>query len=113
MRLLNFLLLAIIIFPGIWISATIASKDKLVIGITQFPSTFHSNIDSMAAKSYIHAMTARPFTVFDKDWKLICMLCTKLPTIENGLAKKEKTPSGKKVFQSPIPFIRIQLGVMG
>jgi peptide/nickel transport system substrate-binding protein len=96
MRFLNFLLVAIITFPGIWVPAAIASKDKLVIGITQFPSTFHPNIDSMAAKSYIHAMTARPFTVFDKDWKLICMLCTKLPTIENGLAKKEKTPDGKQ-----------------
>ncbi|NQW01549.1 MAG: peptide ABC transporter substrate-binding protein [Rhodospirillales bacterium] len=72
-----------------------AAPDKLVIGITQFPSTFHPNIDAMAAKSYIHAMVARPFTTFDKDWQLVCLLCTELPTIENGMAKTEQTPEGK------------------
>ena len=73
----------------------LAAKDELVIGITQFPSTFHPNIDSMLAKSYVLAMTRRPFTVYDKDWQLTCMLCTELPTIENGLATPEKTPEGK------------------
>ena len=73
-----------------------AAKDELVIGITQFPSTFHPNIDAMMAKSYVLAMTRRPFTAYDKDWRLVCMLCTKLPTIDNGLAVPEKTPDGKQ-----------------
>ena len=73
-----------------------SAKDELVIGITQFPSTFHPNIDAMMAKSYVLAMTRRPFTAYDKDWRLICMLCTKVPTIENGLAAPEKTPDGKQ-----------------
>jgi len=73
-----------------------AAKDELVIGITQFPSTFHPNIDSMLAKSYVLGMTRRPFTVFDADWQLVCMLCTELPTIENGLAVPETTPEGKQ-----------------
>ena len=88
MRLSNFLLITLITYSEAGMSSAIASKDKLVIGIAQFPSTLHPNIDTVAAKSYIHAMTARHFTVFDKDWKLICMLFIKLPTIENGLAKK-------------------------
>ena len=71
-----------------------AARDELVIGITQFPSSFHPTIDSMMAKTYILSMTRRPFTVYDKDWRLICMLCTQLPTIENGMAKPEKTPKG-------------------
>jgi peptide/nickel transport system substrate-binding protein len=71
-----------------------AAKDELVIGITQFPSTFPPNIDSMAAKSYILAMAQRPFTTYDADWQLICMLCTELPTIENGLAVIEKQDDG-------------------
>src|SRR5918994_2201228 len=71
-----------------------AAKDELVIGITQFPSTFHPNIDSMAAKSYILGMAQRPFTTFDADWQLVCMLCTELPTIENGLAKIEQQDDG-------------------
>ena len=73
-----------------------AAKDELVIGITQFPSTFHPNIDSMLAKSYVLGMTRRPFTVFDADWQLVCMLCTELPTIENGLAAPETTPDAKQ-----------------
>jgi peptide/nickel transport system substrate-binding protein len=73
-----------------------AAKDELVIGITQFPSTFHPSIDAMAAKSYVLAMTRRPFTTYDATLKLVCMLCTELPTIENGLAKPERTPDGKR-----------------
>jgi len=38
------------------------AKDDLVIGITQYPSTLHPNIDSMVAKSYVLGMTQRPFT---------------------------------------------------
>ncbi len=72
------------------------APDELIIGVTQFPSTFHPNIDSMLAKSYILGMTRRPFTSYDADWKLICLLCPRLPTIENKLAKLELTPGGKK-----------------
>lgn len=73
-----------------------AERDQITIGITQYPSTFHPNIDSMVAKSYILGFTRRPFTVFDQDWQLVCMLCTKLPTLENGLAVPETAPNGKK-----------------
>ena len=72
------------------------AKDHLVIGITQFPSTFHPNIDSMLAKTYILAMTRRPFTIYDAEWKNICLLCRTLPTIENGFANREVSPDGKK-----------------
>lgn len=66
-----------------------ADKDELVIGITQFPVTFHPNIESMLAKSYVLDMATRPFTAFDPQWKLVCLLCETLPTLENGLAKRE------------------------
>ena len=71
-------------------------RDQLVIGITQFPSTFNPNIDAMMAKSYLLAMTRRPLTVYDARWELVCMLCTELPTIENGLAVPEDLPDGRK-----------------
>jgi peptide/nickel transport system substrate-binding protein len=76
-------------------SSARAAKDELVIGITQFPSSFHPLIDAMMAKTYVLAMTRRPFTAFDANWKLVCLLCTNLPTIENGLAVPEMTPEGK------------------
>lgn len=75
---------------------TARAKDELVIGITQFPATFHPNIDEMAAKAYVLAMTQRPFTLYGPDWKLLPMLATGLPTIENGLAVEEDLGDGKR-----------------
>ncbi len=70
-------------------------RAELVIGVTQFPSTFHPSIDAMLAKSYVLSMTRRPFTVYDPHWELICMLCTELPTLENGRARIEELPKGE------------------
>ncbi|MFC7543205.1 hypothetical protein ACFQU2_32245 [Siccirubricoccus deserti] len=70
-------------------------RDTLTIGITQYPSTFHPNIENMAAKSYVLGFARRPLTVYDPDWRLACMLCETLPTLGNGLAALETTPEGK------------------
>ena len=70
-------------------------KRTLVIGITQFPSTFHPIIDAMLAKSYVLGMAMRPVTSYDHDWRLACLICVELPTLENGGAVREKTPDGK------------------
>ncbi len=75
--------------------APAAHGAELRIGMTQFPSTLNPLIDSMLAKSYVLAMTQRPFTTYDQDWKLTCMLCVELPTLENGLAKTETLANGK------------------
>ena len=72
------------------------ARDKLVIGMTQYPATLNPNIDAMMAKSYLLGLTQRPFTVYDAEWKLVCLLCTGLPTFENGGAVKERTPDGKE-----------------
>lgn len=72
------------------------ASGELRIGITQFPSTFHPLIDSMLAKSYILAMTLRPITVYGHDWELACMLCTELPSIENGGAVPETREDGSR-----------------
>ena len=70
------------------------AKDTITIGITQFPSTFHPSINSMLAKSYILNMTNRAVTTYDQEWKLVCLLCVTLPTIENGLAQTEILSDG-------------------
>lgn len=88
------LLLALLVLLGLAAPAR-AAKDELVIGVTQFPATFHPGIESMLAKTYILALARRPITAYDPDWALVCMLCETLPTIENGLAKPEKTAAGK------------------
>ena len=70
-------------------------RDTLTIGITQYPSTFHPNIENMAAKSYVLGFARRPLTAYDAEWRLTCLLCEELPTLENGLAIRETTPEGK------------------
>lgn len=72
------------------------AKSELVIGITQYPSTFHPNIDSMLAKSYVHGLTRRPITIMNADWETVCLLCTELPTLENGGAVLEMTSDRKE-----------------
>ena len=77
--------------------ATVPAQARdLVIGINQFPSNLNPNIDSMLTKSYVLGLTQRPFTVYDQRWELVCMLCTELPTLENGRAVAETTPDGKQ-----------------
>jgi len=72
------------------------ARDTLTVGITQFPATLHPMIDSMAAKTYVLHMARRPLTTYDKDWKLVCLLCVELPTFENGGAKRVALPDGKE-----------------
>ena len=75
-------------------AAPVAAKDDLVIGITQFPATLHPHINSMLAKSYVLNATMRPLTTYDQDWTLICLLCTSLPSIQNGEAVVETLADG-------------------
>ena len=71
------------------------AHDQLTIGIVQFPSTLNPDLEAVAAKSYVLGFALRPFTVFDADWKIVCLLCTELPSFENGRAVKTELPGGK------------------
>ncbi len=73
-----------------------SAKDDLVIGVAQFPSALHPNIDAEVVKAYVLGFAVRQITAFDKDWKNACLLCTELPTIANGLAKTVDLPGGGK-----------------
>lgn len=70
-------------------------RDRLVIGISQFPSTLHPSFDSMLAKEYVNAMARRKITVYDHDWNVTCLLCTDLPDLAEGSARHEITPDGE------------------
>lgn len=76
--------------------ASAQPRDTLTIAITQFPSTLHPMIDAMAAKTYVLGMARRPLTTYDKDWKLVCLLCVDLPTFENGGARRVALGDGKE-----------------
>ena len=73
-----------------------AARDELKIGVAQFPSNMHPAVEPTVVKSYVRNMALRQLTAWNKDWKLGCILCTELPTIENGLAKIEDRSDGTK-----------------
>jgi peptide/nickel transport system substrate-binding protein len=73
-----------------------ASHDTLTIGIAQFPSSLQPDIDAEVVRSYVLGFVIRQITAFDASWKNSCLLCAELPTLENGLAKIEDRPDGKK-----------------
>ena len=72
------------------------AKDELVLAMNQAPGTMNPLISSMLAKSLVSNMTARPLTAYDVKWNLVCLVCTELPTIENGKARIVDLPNGKK-----------------
>src|SRR5258708_17997603 len=86
------------------------AKDELVLAMTQAPGTMNPLISSMLAKSLISNMTARPFTVYDPDWKLVCLLCTEIPTLKNGKARIVDLPDGKKGMEVDMDILPMVLG---
>ena len=76
-------------------AAAEAAHERLVIGVSQFPSNFNPLINGLVVKSYVLGAALRPLTAYDKDWKLVCVMCDRLPTIENGLARPERQPDGR------------------
>ena len=73
-----------------------AERDTLTIGVSTYPPNLNPLLDATVAKSYVLGMANRPLTAFDKDWQPICVLCTALPTLENGKAVLEDRPDGKR-----------------
>jgi peptide/nickel transport system substrate-binding protein len=73
-----------------------AKHDTLTIGIAQFPSSLQPDIDPEVVRGYAMGFVIRQITAFDPDWKNSCLLCTELPTLDNGLAKIETRPDGTK-----------------
>src|SRR4051794_37876931 len=83
MKLPRVLVLAALLLPA---APALAAHDELTIGITQYPLTLNPVVEAMMAKTYVEGLARRPLTIYDPDWKLVCMLCVEVPTIENGLA---------------------------
>src|SRR5215471_2928529 len=81
--------LAAIAFPAV-------AKDELVLGMGSAPGTMNPMINAMLAKSLILNMTERPLTAYDAAWKLVCMACTVLPTVENGHSRIVDLPPDDK-----------------
>ena len=91
------IVLAVLCALAPWLPAAAAGPhEQLVIGVSQFPSSLNPFVDPEVVKQYVLDFATRPLTSFDKDWKLVCLLCTELPTLQNGLAKFEDRPDGAR-----------------
>jgi peptide/nickel transport system substrate-binding protein len=75
-------------------AAAAESHSDLTIGVASFPSTLHPAIDPDLIKFYVLGFADRPVTAFDATGRLVCMLCTELPSLANGGAKLEDLPGG-------------------
>ncbi|MGI4941860.1 MAG: peptide ABC transporter substrate-binding protein [Janthinobacterium lividum] len=73
-----------------------AAKDSLVIGVAQFPASLHPDISAQTVQFYAIGFALRPVTALDSQGRNECLLCTELPTLENGLAKLEPRPDGSR-----------------
>lgn len=72
------------------------AKDELVLAMTQAPGTMNPLNNATLAQSLILNMTNRPFTAYDPDWRLVCVVCTELPTLKNGMARLIDLSDGRK-----------------
>jgi peptide/nickel transport system substrate-binding protein len=95
MRRAFFIVLAWLL-PALAVAAApVHAPDELSVGVTQFASTLNPVIDQMFVKDYVLGAVARPLVTYDPDWKLVCMLCTELPSFDNGRAQKVDLGNGK------------------
>jgi peptide/nickel transport system substrate-binding protein len=68
-------------------AAAQTQRDELTIGVSQFPAAFHPNLESHVVQGLVLGLAHRPFTAYDPDWKLTCLLCAELPDLARGTAK--------------------------
>jgi peptide/nickel transport system substrate-binding protein len=76
--------------------AAAQSRDTLTIGLSTFPASLHPFTGAELVRNYILSLGQRPLMAHDADWNLVCMLCTAVPTFENGLAREIDLGNGRK-----------------
>jgi peptide/nickel transport system substrate-binding protein len=68
----------------------------LTIGLSQFPPDMHPDVGHTSVKDYVLDAASRPVVSFDLAGNVVCVLCTEVPSIKNGLAKVVDLPGGGK-----------------
>ncbi len=72
------------------------SHDSIAIGMSQFPPDMHPYITSTSVKLVILDAMNRPMTGLGGDGRPFCLLCTELPTLDNGEARRTRRPDGSE-----------------
>jgi len=94
---------------AIALPAPAQAKDRLVVGIAQFPGNLHPYIGAQTVQSYTVGLSLRPITAYDVNGRIVCLLCTEAPTLDNGLAKREGRSDGS---QGLAVTIKLKPGLM-
>lgn len=81
------------------------AKDDLVIGISEFPASLHPSIDALLIKSYVLGLGIRTITSADASGQIVCLLCTAVPSLDNGLVKLTDEPGGGKGMEVTIKLL--------
>ena len=81
------------------------AKDDLVIGIGEFPASLHPSIDALLIKSYVLGLSIRTITSADASGRIICLLCTDVPSLDNGLVRLTDEPGGGKGMEVTIKLL--------
>ncbi len=78
------------------LTAAAQAKDTLTVGVAQFPANMHPYIGSQTVQQWVVGIGLHRLTALDSAGKVACLLCTTVPTLENGLAKIVDRPDGQK-----------------
>ena len=72
------------------------AKDTLTIGVAQFPANLHPAIGAQTVQSFTVGIGLHRLTAIDSEGRIVCLLCTTVPTLQNGLARIVDRPDGQK-----------------
>ena len=84
------------VLAAIVFAAPAAAKDTLTIGVAQFPANLHPYIGSQTVQQYVVGIGLHRLTALDFDGKVVCLLCTEVPSLENGGARVVDRQGGQK-----------------
>jgi peptide/nickel transport system substrate-binding protein len=73
-------------FPAKAASEQRRERKELVIALRNIPADLNPLYATSPEAAFVNGFLRRPLTAFDPAWKLACILCTELPTVENGKA---------------------------
>lgn len=82
-----------------WAAAAAAlagAPGTLTVGMSQFPPDLHPDIAHSSAKVYVDDAMLRPVVSYDMAGNVVCVLCTEVPSLANGLARVVALPGGKQ-----------------
>lgn len=92
MRLLGAVLVLLLGMGRAWAG----EAGTLTIGMSEFPPDMHPDIAHTSVKDYVLDAASRPVVSFDMAGNVVCVLCTEVPSVANGLAKVVDLPGGGK-----------------